>query len=57
VQAYNTQAAVEPLCEWILRQTVTQAANDKQQLVSLAIEEQSGQRPEEVLVDSGYCSG
>jgi hypothetical protein len=39
-------------------QTVTQAANDKQQVVPLieAIQEQSGQRPEEVLTDNGYCS-
>ena len=37
---------------------MTQAANDKQQVVPLieAIQEQSGQRPEEVLADSGYCS-
>jgi hypothetical protein len=35
VRAYNTQAAGEPLCELIVRQTVTQAANDKQQLVPL----------------------
>ncbi len=54
MQAYKTQVAVEPLCELVVRQTVTQAANDKRQLVPLAIEEQSGQRPEEALVDSGY---
>ena len=37
---------------------MTQAANDKQQMVPLieAIQEQSGQRPKEVLTDSGYCS-
>jgi hypothetical protein len=37
---------------------VTQAANDKQQMVPLieAIEEQSGQKPEGVLADNGYCS-
>ena len=58
VQGYNTQVAVEPLFQLIVGQTVTQAANDKQQVVPLveAIEEQSGQKPEEVLVDSGYCS-
>ena len=58
VQGYNTQVAVEPLFQLIVGQTVTQAANDKQQMVPLieAIEEQSGQRPEEVLADSGYCS-
>ena len=58
VQGYNTQIAVEPLFQLIVGQTVTQAANDKQQMVPLieAIEEQSGQKPEEVLADSGYCS-
>jgi transposase len=58
VQGYNAQAGVEPLFQLVVGQTVTQAANDKQQMVPLieAIEEQSGQRPEEVLTDSGYCS-
>jgi transposase len=58
VQAYNTQVAVEPLFQFIVGQTVTQATNDKQQLGPLveAMEEQCGQKPEEVLVDSGYCS-
>jgi transposase len=58
VQGYNTQIAVEPLFQLIVGQTVTQAANDKQQVVPLieAIREQSGQRPEGVLADSGYCS-
>ena len=58
VQAYNAQAAVEPDFQLIVGQAVTQAANDKEQLVPMvaAIEEQSGQRPEEILADSGYCS-
>jgi transposase len=58
VQGYNTQVAVEPLFQLVVGQTVTQAANDKQQMVPLieAIQEQAGQRPEEVLTDSGYCS-
>jgi hypothetical protein len=58
VQAYNAQAAVEPDLQLIVGQTVTQAANDKQQLLPLVevIEQQSGQRAEEVLADSGYCS-
>jgi transposase len=58
MQGYNTQIAVEPVFQLIVGQAVTQAANDKQQLVPLieAIEEQSGQKPEEVLADSGYCS-
>jgi transposase len=58
VQAYNAQAAVEPELGLIVGQLVTQAANDKEQLQPMveAIEEQSGQRPEAVLADSGYCS-
>jgi transposase len=58
VQGYNTQVAVEPLYQLVVGQTVTQEANDKQQVVPLieAIEEQAGQKPEEVLADSGYCS-
>jgi len=58
VQAYNTQVAVEPILQLIVGQTVTPAENDKQQLVPMIekVEEQSGQKPEEVLADSGYCS-
>ena len=58
LQAYNAPAAVESSCQLIVGQTLTQAANDKEQLTPLlqAVEQQSGQRPEEVLADSGYCS-
>ena len=58
VQAYNAQAAVEPVCQWIVGQTLTNQANDKKQLVPLleAVERQAGQRPTGVLADSGYCS-
>ncbi len=58
VQAYNAQAAVEPNLQLIVGQTVTQATNDKEQLLPMVevMEQQSGQRPEEVLADSGYCS-
>ncbi len=58
VQGYNTQVAVEPIFQLIVGQAVTQAANDKQQMVPLikATERQSGQKPEEILADSGYCS-
>ena len=58
VQGYNTQIAVEPAFQLIVGQRVTQAANDKQQLVPLLgkIQEQSGQKPQGVLTDSGYCS-
>jgi len=46
VQGYNTQVAVEPTLQLIVGQTVTQAANDKQQMVPLieAIQEQSRQK-------------
>ncbi len=58
VQGYNAQAAVEPERGLIVGQTVTEAANDKEQLQPMveAIEQQSGQRPEGILADSGYCS-
>jgi len=58
VQGYNAQASVEPEMLLIVGQTVTEAANDKQQLEPMveAIEQQSGQRPEAILADSGYCS-
>ena len=58
VQAYNAQIAVEPDLQLIVGQIVTQATNDKQQLVPAveAIKEQAGQKPQEVMTDSGYCS-
>ena len=58
LQAYNTQIAVEPDFQLIVGQTVTQAENDKQQMEPLleTIRRQAGQKPEEVLADSGYCS-
>ncbi len=58
VQGYNAQAAVEPKRGLIVGQTVTEAANDKEQLRPMvaAIEQQSGQRPAAILADSGYCS-
>jgi len=58
VQGYNAQAAVEPALQLIVGQSVTPAANDKQQIEPMVqvIEQQSGQRPDELLADSGYCS-
>jgi Transposase DDE domain len=58
VQAYNVQIAVEPELQLIVGQLVTQDANDKQQMkpVVEVIREQSGQKPAEVVSDSGYCS-
>jgi hypothetical protein len=42
----------------IVGQTVTQAANDKEQLTPMiaAMEAQSGQLPKQIVADSGYCS-
>jgi transposase len=58
VQGYNCQVAVEENFQLIVGQAVTQQANDKEQLEPMveAIKEQAGQKPEEVLADSGYCS-
>jgi hypothetical protein len=58
VQAYNAQIAVEPDFQLIVGQRVTLASNDKQQVQPTveAIGEQAGQKPQEVLTDSGYCS-
>ena len=59
VQGYNAQAAVEPTLLLIVGQSVTEASNDKRQLKPMVeiIEQQSGQRPEAILADSGYCFG
>jgi len=58
VQGYNAQAAVESAFLLIVGQSVTEAANDKKQLKPMVelIEQQSGQRPEAILADNGYCS-
>ena len=58
VQAYNAQIVVEPEMQLIVGQAVTQAGNDKEQVAPMmeAVEEQSGQRPQAVIADSGYCS-
>ncbi len=58
VQAYDAQIAVESVCQLIVGQAVTQDANDKRQLTPIitAVVEQFGERPTQVLADSGYCS-
>jgi len=58
VQAFNTQVAVESISQLIVGQAVTQEPNDKQQVVPMmaVIEQQAGQKPKELLADSGYCS-
>ncbi len=58
LQGYNCQIAVEENSQLIVGQTVTQEANDKEQLKPMveAIEEQAGKKPKVLLTDSGYCS-
>jgi transposase len=58
VQAYNAQIAVEPVTQMIVGQAVTQAVNDKQQLVPMieTVVTQTGDTPQQVLADNGYCS-
>ena len=58
VQACNAQAAVEESFQLIVGQSITQDANDKKQVEPMVeiIEAQSGQKPEQLLADSGYCS-
>ena len=58
LQGYNAQIAVEPVLPLIVGQAVTQAANDKKQLLPMlaAVEQQAGQKPSQVLADSGYTS-
>jgi transposase len=58
VQAFNAQVAVESVSQLIVGQTVTQEANDKQQMGPMVtiIKQQAGKKPKELLADSGYCS-
>jgi transposase len=57
VQGYNVQVAVDEL-QLIVGQAVTQETNDKKQLMPMirTIEQQSGDTPDQVLADAGYCS-
>ena len=58
VQAYNAQAAVDGAAQIIVAAAVTQAANDKQQLVPLLtqVATNCGATPAVVSADSGYFS-
>ena len=58
VQAFNTQIAVEEVSQLIVGQAVTQESNDKKQVEPMVtiIQKQAGQKPAELLADSGYCS-
>ncbi len=57
-QAYNAQAAVDADSQVIVGEGLTNAGNDKQQVVPMAeeIEKNTGRRPGELSADSGYCS-
>ena len=58
VQAYNAQAAVDGAAQIIVAAAVTQAANDKQQLVPMLTEvvANCGAAPTAASADSGYFS-
>ena len=49
---------MEPGLQLIVGQSVTPAANDKEQIEPMVqvIKQQSGQRPAGILADNGYCS-
>jgi len=57
-QAYNAQAAVDADSQVIVAENLTNAGNDKQQVVPMAdeIERNMGRTPKELSADSGYCS-
>lgn len=57
-QCYNAQVGVDAEAQIIVAAEVTQAANDKQQLIPVtqAVEVETGELPERVTADSGYCS-
>lgn len=57
-QCYNAQAGVDGTAQVIVAAEVTQAANDKEQLVPmvLAVEANTGSVPEVVTADAGYYS-
>jgi hypothetical protein len=55
---YTQYAALPPELQLIVGQAVTQAANDQEQVAPMmeTVEAQSGQRPQAVIADNGYCS-
>lgn len=57
-QTYNAQAAVDADSQVIVAAGLTNAGNDKQQVVPMAaaIEQNLGRTPKELSADSGYCS-
>ncbi len=57
-QSYNAQAAVDAESQVIVAEGLTNAANDKQQVVPMVeeIQRRMGRLPRELSADSGYCS-
>ena len=58
MQAYNAQAAVDAERQIIIAAEITDEANDKKQLVPMALKAElnSGRMPETISADSGYFS-
>ena len=57
-QSYNAQIVVDSEAQIIVATSLTQAVNDKQQLVPMltAVKENLGQLPEKATADAGYFS-
>lgn len=57
-QSYNAQVAVEGENQLVVGAGVTDSASDQGQLVPMvdAVAQQSGEVPEQVLADTGYCN-
>ena len=57
-QAYNAQAAVDADSQVIVAEGLTNAANDRQQVVPMVaeIQKNTGRQARELSADSGYCS-
>ena len=58
VQAYNAQAAVDADAQIIVAHRLTNNGSDQDALLTLldAIEENTGEMPQEVSADNGFCS-
>jgi len=58
IQGYNAQAAVDAASQVIVAHALSNAGNDQQQLAPMldAIEANTGELPEELSADAGYCS-
>jgi transposase len=58
IQGYNAQAAVDAASQVIVAHGLSDASNDQQQLAPMldAIEANTGELPDELSADAGYCS-